>query len=234
MADPLHQTSVTGKDVDAMVDDIRTKYRPLVAFGDRHAHGVGQALSQRSGGDLDTRGVSDLRMTRSRRTPLAKGLEIGAFQAVATQVEHRVLQDRRVTVGQNETVPICPSGVGGIMAHDPSVEDMCDRRQRHCGALMSGLRGQGRIHGETAHHSDRLALGLGIENGRRTRRTGGVGRRGRHPCDTTRVVPPTPGIRNSGSSPNIRVRVWCESFESRSADQRDAEVSKRATEAVKP
>ena len=55
-ADALHQVAVADEGVRVVVDDRvpgRLKVAARKRLGDGHAHSVGEALAQRTGGDLD-------------------------------------------------------------------------------------------------------------------------------------------------------------------------------------
>ena len=55
VADALHEATVAGDHERVVVDDIVAELCAQPALGDRHADGVGEALAERAGGDLDAR-----------------------------------------------------------------------------------------------------------------------------------------------------------------------------------
>jgi hypothetical protein len=57
LADALLQATVADEGVGAVVDHAGAEARVQVGLGDRHAEGVGNALAERTGRHLDTRGV---------------------------------------------------------------------------------------------------------------------------------------------------------------------------------
>lgn len=66
MGDTFHQAAVAHEGVGVMVDDVVTRLVELLGhglLGDRHAHGIGDALTQRASGGLDARGITVLRVT---------------------------------------------------------------------------------------------------------------------------------------------------------------------------
>ena len=81
-------------------------------FGQRHAHGVGQALAERAGGGLDARRDADFRMARRLAVQLAEVAQLAHRQVVAGEVQQRVQQHRAVAVGQHEAVAVGPLRVG--------------------------------------------------------------------------------------------------------------------------
>ena len=143
-----------------MVLHLGAEAGPELALGDGHADGVAQALPQRSGGDLHPGGVASLRMSRRRRAPLPERTKVVELQAESAQEQQRVLQDRRVAVGEDEPVAVGPVGLGRVEAHDPAEQHVTERRQGHGRALVTGLRGQRRVHGQAPDHVDGLLIEL--------------------------------------------------------------------------
>ena len=125
-----------------------------VGLGDGHADGIGEALAKRTGGDLDAGGVADFRMTRCERAPLAELFEVLEFEAVATEKQHRILEDRDMATGQNEPVAIGPVRVRWVVLHHPAVQSVSKRRESHPGALVAAVCGERAIHRHTSHQRD--------------------------------------------------------------------------------
>ena len=113
MADALHQAAVAGDHEHVVVAQLGTEPGPEVGLGDGHADGVAEALTERTRGDLDTRGVVDLGMAGGAGFPLPERPQVVELEPETGEVEHRILQDRGVAVGQDEPVPIGPVRVGG-------------------------------------------------------------------------------------------------------------------------
>ena len=161
VGDPLHQVAVGADRVDEAVDELVV--RPVVALGeeairDREADAVREALAERAGGRLDALGEEVLRMAGCPRLPLPEALQLLEREVVAGQVQRRVLEDAGVAGGEDEPVPVRPVGVGGVVAQDAPVEHVGERRQRHRGAGVPGVRLLHRIHGEGADRVDRALL----------------------------------------------------------------------------
>ena len=97
------------------------------------------------------------------------------LEPVAAEVQHRVLQDRGVAVGEHEAVAVGPGGVGGVVLHHPAVEHVGERGERHRRALVAAVGPQRRVHGEPADQGDRLLLEVG-------------GQQRRHRGDPTQTV----------------------------------------------
>ncbi len=75
LADPLHHVAVGADRVDVVVDDVVARAVEALAeeaLGDRHADGVGDALAQRTGRDLDAGRVAALGVPGRARAPLAE------------------------------------------------------------------------------------------------------------------------------------------------------------------
>ncbi len=69
MGDTFHQAAVAHEGVGVVVDDVVTRLVELLGhglLGDRHADGIGDALTQRTGSGFNARRVTVLRVTRVR------------------------------------------------------------------------------------------------------------------------------------------------------------------------
>ncbi len=55
VTDALHEAAVAGDHERVVVDHVVAELRAQAALGDRHADCVGEALTERTGGDLDAR-----------------------------------------------------------------------------------------------------------------------------------------------------------------------------------
>jgi hypothetical protein len=108
-ADAFHQAAVAGEHVGLVVDQPVAEARCQVALGNRHADGVGDALTQRTGGGFDAGGVAVFRVTCGARTDLAEVLQLlDGHVLVAEQVQQRVKQHGAVTGRQDEPVAVRP------------------------------------------------------------------------------------------------------------------------------
>ncbi len=159
VGDPFHHVAVGADRVDPRVDELVP--RTVVALGeeplrDRDADAVREALAQRAGRRLDAVGMTELRMPGCARAPLAELLQIVERDVVAGEVERRVLEDAGVAGGEHETVASGPGWIGRVVAHHVAVEQIGNRRERHRGAGMTGVRLLHRVHRERANRVDRL------------------------------------------------------------------------------
>ena len=147
VGDPLHEAAVAGDHEGVVVLGLGTESGAQTGFGDRHADCIGEALAERPGGDLDPCGVTRFGVAGRRRVPLAELLQVVEFEAVSAEEEQRVLQDRGVAVREDESVAIGPRRIRRIVTQYPAVEDMTERGQRHCGALVTAVGGERAVHG---------------------------------------------------------------------------------------
>jgi hypothetical protein len=109
--DALHHVAFAAKRPGAMVDN--RNGRLVVpgrhhAFGDGHADGVGNPLSEGACGDFDARRHPTLRVSGRAGIPLAKLLQILDREVVAAEMKTGIQQHRRMAAGQHETVAVRP------------------------------------------------------------------------------------------------------------------------------
>ena len=163
LGDALHHVAVGADRVDPRVDDL--VMRPVVAVGeealrDRHPDAVREALAERPGRRLDAGGVAPLGVAGRPRAPLPELLQVVEREVVAREMERRVLEDARVTGGEDEAVAARPVRIGRVVAHHVAVEEVGDGRERHRRAGVPGVRLLHRIHRERANRVDRLGAGV--------------------------------------------------------------------------
>ena len=70
VADALLEVAVAADHEGVVVADVGAEAGPQEPLGHAHADGVGHALAQRAGGDLDPERVVDLGVARRLRAPL--------------------------------------------------------------------------------------------------------------------------------------------------------------------
>jgi hypothetical protein len=158
VAHALLEVSVGADGEHVVVGDVAAEPLAQVALDDGHADAVGEALAERPGGHLDARRVPVLGVARRPRPVLAELLQVVELESVAREVEHGVQQHRRMPGRQHEAIAVGPVRLGGVVAHDARVEDVCERRQGHGRARMTRVRLLDRVHGEAADHVDGTAL----------------------------------------------------------------------------
>ena len=142
MTDAFHQAAVAQKHIGVMVND---RVPGLIKFSRQqrlcqgHANCIGDALTQRTGGRLDTGRDIDFRMTRGFRMQLPEIFNFVHRQRIARQMQERIQQHGAMPVGDHKAVTIDPFGISRIVAQVPCPKrhsDLC-HAHRHTG--MAGI-----------------------------------------------------------------------------------------------
>ena len=136
------QATVANEGPGAVVDQAGAEARIQIGLGYRHAEGVGNALAERTRGDLDAAGGLELGVTGAMRAQLAEGLDL--FEAdlvVAGEVQQRVQQHRAMAVRQHEAVTVGPGGIGRVELEVTGEQRGGDLRhaQRHALMALGGV-----------------------------------------------------------------------------------------------
>ena len=158
--DAFHQAAVAEEYISIVIDDVMAVAVELTGqrlLGDRHAHGIGDALAQRTGGGLNARGIAVLRMTRGLGMQLAEVLELLHRQVVAGEMQERIDEHRAVAVRQHETVAIHPLRVAWVVLEEIVPQHLGDVGHAHGSPGMSGVRLLHRVHRECADGVRQLA-----------------------------------------------------------------------------
>lgn len=142
--DTLLKAAVAAKNEGVVVHDV-LKTRLVensceMLLGEGHAHSVGKSLSERSGGNLNSRSDHVLGVTRSQRPQLTELLQILNTKIVSGQMKHGIQECTRVTIGKNETIAVCPSGVLGREVHELGEKDVSDGGAAHRSARVARVR----------------------------------------------------------------------------------------------
>ncbi len=117
VAETFHQAAVADQRVGPVVDDVVAELLVQHRLRDRHAGGVGDALPQRAGRDLDAVVRLVLRVPRRGRAELAEALHLlDRERRVAGEVQQRVDQRRAVPVRLHEAVAVGPARAGRVEA----------------------------------------------------------------------------------------------------------------------
>ena len=170
VADALHHVAIGRDDPGAVIHQRLAEARRHVAFGDRHADGGPEALTQRAGRGFDRRMRPVFRMTGGRRVQLPKSPDIvDRHPVMAGQVDQRIQQHRTVTGRQDEPVAVGPARIGRIEFVKPGPQRGRDVGHAHRQARMPGFRLFGRIdrqradrirHAACLSHRTRQNVGL--------------------------------------------------------------------------
>jgi len=177
MGNAFHHAAVAEEGVGVVVD-----HRVAVAvelggqdlLRQRHAHRIGDALAERTGGGLDAGGVAVLRVARGARVELAEVLQVLDAEVVPGEVQQGVDQHRAVAVGQHEAVAVGPLRVARVVLHVVAPEDLGDIGHAHRGARVAAV---GFLHGIHAQCTD--GIGSLTTAGHRNSPTGVAGRKTR-------------------------------------------------------
>ena len=154
VADAFHHVAVTGQDERVVVDHrVLRRVEPCREhpLGDRHAHGVAEALSQGARRGLDAGSDAPLGVPGGFRVELPEALQVVEADVVAGQVQQRVEEQAPVTGRQHEPVPVDPPRVRRVVLQDLAVEQRAQLRAPHGQARVPGLGLLDRIHGEAAY-----------------------------------------------------------------------------------
>ncbi|CAB4620630.1 unannotated protein [freshwater metagenome] len=196
----LFEITVATDHVGVMVEQLRAETGPEPMLGHRHSDGVRKSLTQRPGRDFDTCGVMGLGMTGSERTPLPEFLDVIESEAESRQVQHRILENRCVSAGEHESIPIRPLRIGSVVTHDPGVQGVSEGSERHgrSGVPRIGLLGS--VHRESAYDVDGASLRGAFSHGRNL-----SGGRSPKITETTlrRWIELTPPAGANSTAPNI-------------------------------
>jgi hypothetical protein len=151
--DAFHQATVAGEGVGVVVDDGVAgfvEFSGQQRFGQRHAHGIAQALTQRAGGRFHARGDAHFGVARGLGMQLAEILQLFDRQVIAGQMQQGIDQHRAVAVGQHEAVAVGPGGILGIVTQVAGPQGLGDFRHAHGSTRMPGVRLLHGVHREGA------------------------------------------------------------------------------------
>ena len=153
MAHALHHVAIAAESVGVVVEEwgfggIEAGFHHV--FGDSHADGVGDALTERACCGFNADGASHLGMAWRIGAELAELLEVVDGDRKSCEMEKRVEQGRAVTTGEDEAVAVGPLGVcgRGVQVFQPEDGGNVCHAQRETGmsrvCLLDG------VHGETS------------------------------------------------------------------------------------
>jgi hypothetical protein len=117
-------------------------------FSESHPHGVGEALSERSGSRFNAGGDTQFGMSGGSGMQLPEALEFVDGQVVAAQMQQGIDQHRTMSVGQHETVAVDPLRVGRIVFQVAPPEDFGHVGHTHRHSGVAGIRRLDGVDGE--------------------------------------------------------------------------------------
>jgi hypothetical protein len=151
LADAFHQAAVAGKHIGVVVDDVVAVACIEDALGERHADGVGDALSKRAGRGLDPAGMAEFGVAGRARAELAEVPDLVDRDVfIARQIKQRIKQHRAVSGRQHEAVAVGPVRMLGIVLHEACKQHGSDVGCAHGQAGMARIRLFDRVHREEA------------------------------------------------------------------------------------
>jgi len=105
----FHQAAVTCDDIGVVVLEVGPEFGREFLFGNRHAHGIGNALTEWTGRGFNACGMAIFRMASGFRTNLAEILDlVDCHVRIAGEMQDRVEKHRAMTSRQNKPVAIWP------------------------------------------------------------------------------------------------------------------------------
>mmetsp|Transcript_27185 Transcript_27185/g.41982 ORF Transcript_27185/g.41982 Transcript_27185/m.41982 type:complete len:404 (-) Transcript_27185:114-1325(-) len=154
--DSLLEASVAGKGEDVVSEDLVVcgvvdGLRHLLGKGE--ADGVGNSLSEGSGGGLDSGGgvfaIGELRVAGSHGVVLTEVLHLLEGKIVTGDVQPAVNEHGSVAGGQDEAVAVDPGRVGRVVGHRGSVKGGTDLGSAKGKTHVAGFGGGDGVHSKT-------------------------------------------------------------------------------------
>ena len=118
--------------------------------GNGEADGVGNALSERAGGGLDTGSFMEFRVAGGVGVKLPERGDIVLGNGVSREVQPAVEKHRSVTGGEDEAVAVEPARGVGVELHALAEEDGTDFGAAERESEVAGVTGMDGVHGEAA------------------------------------------------------------------------------------
>ena len=118
VADAFHQATVAHEHIRVVVNDVVTglvEFGGQQFFGQGHAHGIGDALTQRAGGGFDAGGDAHFGVTGGFAVQLTEVFQLRHGQWVACEVQQGINEHGAVSVGQHEAIAVGPMRVLGVV-----------------------------------------------------------------------------------------------------------------------
>ena len=154
--DTLLEATISGKSVDVVVEDlvvIGVVGGGGHLFGGGHTNGVGDSLSKRTGGALNSGGVvfrgREFRVTRGHGVVLTEVLDFFHRKVKSGKVQPGVKEHGSVSGRKDESVTVDPGRVSSVVLHLGSVKGSSNfggsKRKTH----VSGVGGGNGVHGKT-------------------------------------------------------------------------------------
>lgn len=112
--DTLHGASITKEHVGVVGEKVIARLVEVgsgVRLSNSHTNGVGETLTKRTGGDLNTRGVVSLRVARRDAVNLTELLQVVDANLVAEQMQESILEHATVAVAARMSAIVKPAAI---------------------------------------------------------------------------------------------------------------------------
>ncbi|MNH99974.1 hypothetical protein D3C73_527570 [compost metagenome] len=149
VGDAFHQAAIAVDHVCIVILQVGAEFVAQLAFGNRHADGIGDALAERAGGGLDAGGVTVFRMTGGLGAELAKALQVlDGHVFITGQIQQRIKKHRTVAGRQHEAIAVRPVRFRRVELQIFGEQDRCHVGHAHRHARVAGIRLFDGIHGK--------------------------------------------------------------------------------------
>ena len=166
MADPLHETAISGNHIGEVIHQIIAKPRLHHALAKRHADRCRDPLAQRPGRRLDPLGMAIFRMPRRARSPLAEITDLLHIHVVITkQMVDRIHQHRPMPRAHYKAIPVRPCVGAWVHIHETVEQHGRHIRHAHRRAGMARIGRLHRIHAERANGIGHPGFHIGLDLG---------------------------------------------------------------------
>mmetsp|Transcript_5883 Transcript_5883/g.7631 ORF Transcript_5883/g.7631 Transcript_5883/m.7631 type:complete len:621 (-) Transcript_5883:46-1908(-) len=154
--DTLLEASISGKSVDVVVEDgvlLSVVLSSSHLLGNGESNSVGNTLSKRTGGALNSGGVvlgvGEFGVTRGHGVVLTEVLDLFHGKVEASKVEPGVKEHGSVSSRKDETVTVHPLGVLGVVGHLGSIKTGSDLGGTEGKTHVTRMCGSDGVHSKT-------------------------------------------------------------------------------------
>src|SRR6202521_2131477 len=172
----FHHVAVAANRPDVVIEQFESRTIEICrqpAFGDGHAHAVCDALTEWSGGGLDTRGQAVFGMPRGlaadlpeildlieRQGKSRKNFALRTYFAYSHQLQQGIQQNGGVPIGEHETVAVRPDRIFWVIAQKLLPQTVRDRSEIHRRPGVTRVRLLHRVHRKSTNRVDTQLIEL--------------------------------------------------------------------------
>src|ERR1700674_3312811 len=172
----FHHVAVAANRPDVVIEQFESRTIEICrqpAFGDGHAHAVCDALTEWSGGGLDTRGQAVFGMPRRLAADLPeildlierqgrrwKNFALRTYFSHARQMQQGIEQHGSVPIGKHEAVAVGPDWIFRVITQKLLPQTVGDRSESHRRTGMARVRLLHRVHRKSANRVDTQLIEL--------------------------------------------------------------------------